>query len=503
MSTNQRNPTWGERFDDFIGLFAPQMALERKRSRLLLRAASSTYEDVPAWRNSAGWNPANGSAEGLNGPSRELARSKARHLERNSEIVNSILNALTRNVVGKGFNLQVRTDNKEWNNLLEEVWQEWCRAGNCDVTGNYSLNDILRMVVRRKAVDGGILLVKVYDSSSQIPYRLQVIEVDDLQSPSIQSKAGNPIVGGIEVNAYGKKLAYYIKKISPDGLTLLDPERIPAKRVIYLADHARPTEVREISPFVRTLNEIKDLEEFFDAAGFKQKITAALAVFITTEKNAGPVVGSSVVGANNTASPKGERVVPGSIKYLGEGQDVKTLVPSGQSSELADFNLAVVRRIAAGHGLSYEMVSRDVSQVNYSSARQNLLEDWKTIEQEQQFIVEHLLDFVFEEVVKSAIMGGRISPKEVPAGFYEAPSKFLKHEFIGQGLPWIDPYKEALANKIMLETGQTNLKEIYAKKGKDYESEMDQIIVELAKKILAGLIEEPQKGDGKNAQTND
>ena len=359
------------------------------------------------------------------------------------------------------------------------------------------------MNVRRKTVDGGIVLVKVYDSSSKIPYRLQVVEVDDLQSPSIQSKAGNPIIGGIEVNAYGKKLAYYIRQTTPDGLTLLDPERIPAKRVIYLAEHSRPSEVREISPFVRTLNEIKDLEEFFDAAGFKQKITAALAVFITTEKNAGPAVGSSIVGNAAKGTPKGERIVPGSVKYLGEGQDVKTLVPSGQSSELADFNLAVVRRIAAGHGLSYEMVSRDVSQVNYSSARQNLLEDWKTIEQEQQYIVEHLLDFVFEEVVKSAIIGGRISSKEVPAGFYENPSKFLKHEFIGQGLPWIDPYKEALANKVMLETGQTNLKEIYAKKGKDYESEIDQIIVELTKKIIAGLIEEPQKGDGKNAQTND
>ena len=121
----------------------------------------------------------------------------------------------------------------------------------------------------------------------------------------------------------------------------------------------------------------------------------------------------------------------------------------------------------------------------------------------QQYIVEHLLDFVFEEVVKSAIMGGRISLKEVPAGFYENPSKFLKHEFIGQGLPWIDPYKEALANKIMLETGQSNLKEIYAKKGKDYEGEIDQIIIEYALKKMAGLIEEPQKGDGKNAQTND
>ena len=129
MTNNQRNPTFSERIDSVIGFFSPQLALKRKAYRNALRATEA-YKDVPPWRNSAGWYPTDGSAEALNSPNRDLARRKARHLERNSEIVNSILNAFERNVVGKGFNLQVRTEDQDWNNLLEELWSEFSRPGN-------------------------------------------------------------------------------------------------------------------------------------------------------------------------------------------------------------------------------------------------------------------------------------------------------------------------------------------------------------------------------------
>lgn len=493
MTNNQRNPTFAERIDNFIGFFSPRCAFQRKAHRIALRGANA-YENVPTWRNSAGWYPTDGSAEALNSPNRDLARRKARHLERNSEIVNSILNAFERNVVGKGFNLQVRTEDQDWNNLLEELWSEFSRPGNCDVSGKFSLNEILRMIVRRRLVDGGILAIKVVDNDRRIPYQIQLAEVDELEGPAaLQSPQGNVIVGGIEVSDCGKPLSYYLRKNSFETFVQLEPERIEAKRVYFLADHSRPSEVREMTPLVRTLDKIHDLDEFFEAVAFKQKINAAIAVWITTAKDAAPTVGNSLVATGGSDSGKAagsKRIVPGSVNKLKPGEDVKTLVPSGQSSELADYNLAMLRQISAGHGLSYEMVSRDVSQVNYSSARQNLLEDWKVFEQEQQFLIDHFLDFVFEDVVLSAILSGRIPVDKVPRDFYKNTSKYLKHEFIGQGLPWIDPYKEALANKLMLETGQTNLKEIFAKKGKDWEEELDQAANEAVKKLAAGIQQE-------------
>lgn len=479
MSTKQRNPTMGERIDSAISLFFPKWGFERKQARALLRMSGS-YDNLPTWRGSADWMPTDGKAESLNSMDRDLARAKARHLERNSEIVNSILNALSRNVVGNGFNLQVRTDNEDWNAALEELWGEWSRPGNCDVTGRYSFSQLLSMVVRRKFVDGAALVVKniVANDPQNLPYKLQLLEVDELKGPmTMQSPQGNAIVGGIEVDAQNKPLAYWLRRYNFETMLEEEPKRYEANRVFFLAEHSRPSEVREITPLVRTIGEIRDLDEFFDAVAFKQKISAALAIFITNSDKSYSLPASSIVSEEKKSSKAetNKRVSPGSITELKRGQDVKAVVPAGTSSELADFNLAAMRRIAAGHGLSYEMVSRDVSQVNYSSARQNLLEDWKVFKQQQEFLISHFLDFVFEGVVKSAILSGKLPDKIVPKDFWKQPSKYLKHEFIGQGLPWIDPYKEAMADKVRLETNQTTLKELYAKQGKDWEEALAQI----------------------------
>lgn len=490
MPTNQRNPTVLERIgngiDRFVGVLSPRLGAERMAFRVQMRLTAA-YDSVPRWRNSADWSPVDAKGEALNAPSRDMARAKARHLERNNETVNSIINAFERNVVGKGFNLQLRTDDAEWNNSIEALWSEWSRPGNCDVTGRFCLTEILKMIVRRRLVDGGILALRVNDNADAIPYRLQLVEVDALKGPgALKSVAGNPIVGGIEVNQYGRPLNYYMEQATADPTMVPVIEKVKADRVFYLATTTRPSEIREITPFARALDDLHDLQDFFEAVAFKQKINAAIAVFITTQKDAAAAVGRSMIPASKPDNPKNSRIDPGSVKYLEPGQDVKSLVPSGQSSELSDFNLAVTRRIGAGHNLSYEMMTRDVSKVNYSSARQNLLEDWKTFADEQNYLIEHFLDFVLEDVVTAAYLAGKLP--DAPKDFMANRQKYLKHEFIGQGLPWIDPLKEAQANQIMLATGQTTLKDIYAKKGKDWEEEINQLAIEVEKTKELGLV---------------
>lgn len=493
MENNQRNPTWGERLDNFIGIFNPKAALARKAARFGLRLAQG-YDAAAPWRNSANWIPADGRAEEINRRSRSFLRTKARYLERNSEIVNSVLNAYLRNVVGKGFNLQVKTDDTEWNSLLESAWREWCKPGNCDVTGQYSLTEILSMIVRRKLVDGGILLVKIYDKDAKIPFQIQLREVDDIDSfGQLKSPQGNLIVDGIEVNKYGKPLSFYLKQYDWETLLQTESERVSADRVYYLFEKVRPTQIREITRFARTLDKINDLDEFFQAVIFAQKITAAVAIFITSDDYSAGGIGrsGSVAGSSSgKGNDVGTRIDPGSIKKLNPGEKVESLVPSGQTSELNNFNLSMMRQISSGQGLSYEQVTRDVSQVNYSSARQNLLEDWKVFSAEQQFLIEHFLDDVFEQVVKSAILKGFIPAEKLPRDFWKNPEVYLKHQFVGQSMPWIDPYKEALANQIMLASYQMTLQEYCAKTGRDYEEVIEQLLKE--NKALGNL---GQKGE--------
>ncbi len=465
--------------DKTIEIVAPQWAAKRAAARLTLRSLGG-YDNVPTWRNSGNWHAVDAqTGESVNTIDREEARRKARHLERNSEIVNALIAALDRNVIGKGFNLQVRSDDQEWNNTVEALWRKWCRPGNCEVTGNYSLNEVLSFIVRRRFVDGEYMIVKTQDKEAEIPFKLQMLEVDCLY----ELQANDKVVGGIEINAYNKAVRYYIQEHPLNGIDTEKHYTIPADRVFFLAYHQRPSEVRGMTPLARTIMEIRDLDEFQDTVAFKEKISAATAVWIITPKDATPSWGTP--NTPNTATANGAtRIAPGSVNELPPGKDIRTLTPQGQASEYSVFNMAALRRIAAGHGLSYEIVTRDVSQVTYSSARQNLLEDWKIIETEQQYLVSHFLDFVFEEVVNSAVLAGIISP---PSDYFTNTDKYLKHEFIGQGMPWIDPYKEARGYETLLKTAQVTLKDLYARKGKDWEEELLQYKKEHQELLDAGI----------------
>ena len=73
------------------------------------------------------------------------------------------------------------------------------------MTATQSFNQIMRMVEQRKKVDGGILIHKVFTTGGMLPFKLQCLEVDELDiSQTMPKKSGNKVVGGIELNEYNR-----------------------------------------------------------------------------------------------------------------------------------------------------------------------------------------------------------------------------------------------------------------------------------------------------------
>ena len=172
---------------------------------------------------------------------RDRIRAYARSLERNSDIIEPIVLAMERNVVGLGFRLQARvTDIKgepdeAINRLLESLWEEHGRARNFDVQARQSRTEMLRMAVRRRMVDGGMLLVKCNTPGGTVPLCWQMREVDELDSTiAMMQRGDNYIVDGIEFDANGRRIAYWFRRYAPDGFQMMNSERIDADRVIFL-----------------------------------------------------------------------------------------------------------------------------------------------------------------------------------------------------------------------------------------------------------------------------
>jgi lambda family phage portal protein len=280
--------------------------------------------------------------------------------------MNSILGAYERNVVGSGFRLQAKTKDKELNQKLEQLWTRWCKRRNCDVTGTQSLNDMLRMAVIRKRVDGGILIVKKYTRDGMLPFSLQMIEVDELDTTQVKTHAkGNRVVGGIEYNEYNRPQGYWIRQYDIDGFAITDPVYIKADDVLFYYDKRRPSQIREMSDMAPTVTRIRDTNEFISAVAVKQRVMACLSVFIKKQL---PVQGLGRTGheiEDTRYSYNGKTLTPGMIRELNVGDDVEVVNPTGQSADATSFTKLQLRLAGAGQGLSYEATSRDMSETNY------------------------------------------------------------------------------------------------------------------------------------------
>ncbi|MDU5101404.1 MAG: phage portal protein [Clostridium butyricum] len=455
--------------DGVISFVSPEWGVKREAYRQYLDEIRN-YDAGSYGRTNSNWKSTNQSAEMTDRYYRDNVRARCRDLERNSDIMNSVVGAFKRNIIGGGYTLQAKTSDDDINKSIEELWKVWCKKNNCDVTGTQSFNQMIRMAVERKKIDGGIIFLKRYTKDGIIPFQLQAIEVDELDIYQMVPKNNkNKVVGGIEYNEYNKAVGYWIKQYSIDGFTIESPIYIEAKYVIFYYSKKRPSQVREMSDMAPTITRIRDANEFMTAVSVKERIAACLSVFI---KKTLPTTG--IGGRNNIIQSKndyeGKTISPGMIKELNAGDEIQVVNPSGQSADATGYIKLQQRLIGAGQGISYEATSRDMSETNYSSARQGTIEDELTYDEDVELLIENVIDEVYETFIISAYLSGKIDFKE----FWNNKEIYLKHEWIKAPKRWIDPLKEANANKIALQTGQKTFKQIAAENGKDWKEQIDE-----------------------------
>lgn len=194
--------------DGIIGFISPEWGARREAWRQSLTEMRN-YDAGNYDRGNANWRVLNQSAEFTDRYSRDNVRARARDLERNSDMMNSVIGAYKRNVIGGGYALQAKTGSDKTNEIIQTAWKKWCKKQNCDVTGTQSFTQMMRMCVKRKKVDGGILIIKRYTKDGYLPFKLQTFEVDELDnSQMLPKKKGNKVVGGIEMNEYNKPMGY-------------------------------------------------------------------------------------------------------------------------------------------------------------------------------------------------------------------------------------------------------------------------------------------------------
>lgn len=255
-----------------------------------------------------------------------------------------------------------------------ELWKLWGETTQCDAEGQHDFYGLQALVMRTIVESGEVLVrrrIRRPEDGLAVPMQLEVLEPDyiDTSKDNIALPNGGRITLGIETDAIGRRVAYWLFEQHPGGNTFVNAtsRRVPADGILHIYDKQRPQQKRGHSWFASVDKRLHDFDEYEDATLMKQKVAALMAALVTDEGDGGTLGDDSEDDDPVTGLPV-DTLDPGAIITLPPGKDVKVTNPP-QANDYAGFSTSQLRAIAAGLGIPYEALTGDFSQVNYSSAR--------------------------------------------------------------------------------------------------------------------------------------
>lgn len=441
--------------------FAPSWTLDRIRARAAATQLTRHFEAAQPGRRTAGWSRQRGDVNALTRVAGDELRLHARDLLRNNSYAIRAQSVLANNAVGWGIVPKASGPDADANAAMGVEWKAWSDPVTCDADRKLPFAGLLHLAMRAIFSDGEILIRRRRrrpEDGLPLSLQIQVLEADFLDRAKNEATgtAGGPIVQGVEFNAVGQRVAYWLYDVHPgNGVTTGTVRRVPASEILHIFPVLRPGQVRGVSVLASAIVNMKDLDEYEDAELMKQKIAACFAAFVTDTEGSGAAIGT--LGEANEDGNELETFEPGMIHHLAPGRDVKIASPPAVTSDA--FVVRNLRKVAAGLGVTYEDMTGDYSLVNFSSARMGRIVHQAVIRNWQQFVlVPQLCAGVWAWVAESALLAGKVPDAAITADWTVPP------------LPMIEPDKEGLAYQRLVRNGAMTPSDMVREQGGDPEA---------------------------------
>ena len=444
---------------------AGREAERQHAARAKANEGARMYAGAQINRLTGDWSALNTSADSEIITSLRLLRARSRQLVRDNETAKNAVRIVQNNVVGTGIGLQALVANSrgklvgEVNDQIEAAWAKWADKRACHTAGLLGFADIERLIMAQIVEAGEVLVRKVRQpfGGSPIPFALEVIEADRLmdQWQTARAPNGNAIRMGVEVDAWGRPVAYWLHPVHPGDyqFTTFVPAafiRVPADEIIHLYVIDRWPQTRGVPWFHATLKRLNDMAGYAEAEIVAARASANIVGFIKAPE---PGPGDDVQFNQRVIDSE-----PGTFKQLLPGEDFVGFNPTRPNAALEPFMRFMLRSAAAGVGVSYESLSRDYSQSNYSSSRLALLDDralWRIL---QGWLIRNFRAEIHRDWLDAAVLAGEV---RVP-DYYSHPDKYRAVRFKPRGWSWIDPTKEVTAYRLAVRAGFTTVADVIA-----------------------------------------
>lgn len=433
-------------------------------------------------------------------------RDRSRHLVRNVVYAKRAKKIIVNNVVGKGVGLQGQVKRMRGekllvgvNNGIENAWREWALADNSHVGGALHFHDLERLLLG-EVFEAGEVFVRLHKTrfgGSDVPLALEVIEAERIADDhEISPTMGGEVDLGIEHDEYGRPLVYYVHRWHPNewhrrgrNNSIL---RIPADQILHLRIVERWPQTRGVPGLHAAITRLNQLGEYEHAALVAARIGASKVGFFEAQEWA--VDEDMAEGEESDGTPS-TKIEPGEFSQLPPGYKFTAFDPSYPVDGFDPFTRACLRGIAAGVDVSYESLSRDYSQSNYSSSRLALLDDrdlWRVL---QAWYVRSFREPLHRLWLQQATLAGAIPELDL-AQYIGDPARFAAARYKVRGWSWIDPQKEVKAFKEAERSGYITKSDVVEQTGNG--ADLEDVIAtrrrELDMLAEAGLVTDTTQG---------
>ncbi len=479
-------------------------------------AGCGTYADSPyagaslTRKQLSNWQPDRRPADAELLPSYDMLVARSRDLDRNNGVAAGSFQTLNDNVVGIGLRLSANPDYRalgrdinwaeDWSRQVESLWQTWANSTACDASGRMTFATMTQMVFRASLQNGEALALPLWLDRASTPFRtcLQLVETDRLSNPNF-APSSLLLRGGIEMDPFGKPTAYYIQRqpVGPGmfmwsiggvnwGIGLADWERVPAetpsgrKRVIHAFQADRVDQTRGKPILTPVIEQFRMLDSYQRTELQSSIVNSLVAGVIETPLD--PAGIAEMLGGDPNAylAEKGKYRVNlegGTFIPLYPGDKMTPFVPARPAPQFASFVETVLRHIGTALGLPYELLLKDFSKSNYSSARAALIEATRFFMSRRMWLGTYWAAPVYKLWLEEVVNAGLIDAPD----FYENQEFYLRARWLGPGRGYIDPVKEAQAAQIRMDSMISTLEIECAEQGLDWVDVLDQRALEMAR----------------------
>ncbi len=457
--------------------------LDSHGQKIPFAAFAGDYEGAATGRRMSTWGiSASGPNASLYG-SLSAMRSRARQLIRNNPLIAGAVQDLAADIIGSGIAPRWLMADRDMKQLIQDRWllsaEEWDFMGVTDVYGQQT-------VIVDGLIDAGEVLINILpqprDAGLAVPIQFQVLEADHLdETYNIIAPNGNEVRMGIEIDRRGRRVAYWVWKEHPGESYLTarnagERVRIPAYGapdaagggMLHIFKPIRPGQMRGRPWLAAIIVKMHDLDQYDDAELVRKKGAALIGGYISEPagKNIDP---ADYFGRRAAADSEGRDVLaiePGTFPVLPYGMEPHFLTPPDVGTSFDPWKKDQYRQVAKGTGVTYEMLTGDLSNVNYSSIRAGLLAHRRRIKALiYQVIVHQACRPMNWAWLDAAVLSGAlpVSTREYLANVRE----FRRIEHRHDGWPWTDPVKDQVGAQMMRRNGFASRAQLVAEIGND------------------------------------